>query len=191
MRIITGSAKGRVLATLPGEDTRPTAERTKEAIFSMLQFELEGRKILDLFSGSGQMGLEALSRGAASAVLVDRSRDAVAIIQKNAIATRLNDRCRILCVDGVEYLKRETGAGFDIVFLDPPYATDLIKTSLEILLAKSLLKQGSLVVCESSKEDVFEGDDALASRFDIVKKSRYGIAWVTILTPAEAERSDA
>ena len=96
MRIITGSAKGRVLATLPGEDTRPTAERTKEAIFSMLQFELEGRKILDLFSGSGQMGLEALSRGAASAVLVDRSRDAVAIIQKNAIATRLNDRCRML-----------------------------------------------------------------------------------------------
>lgn len=191
MRIITGSAKGRVLATLPGEDTRPTAERAKEAIFSMLQFELEGRRVLDLFSGSGQMGLEALSRGAASAVLVDKSRDAVAIIQKNATATRLADRCKILCVDGVEYLRRETGAGFDIVFLDPPYATSLIKTALEALLMRGLLKKGSFIVCESGKEDIFEGDETLSAHFDIVKKTRYGIAYVTILTPVEAERSDA
>lgn len=190
MRIITGSAKGRVLATLPGEATRPTSEKAKEAIFSMLQFELEGRRVLDLFSGSGQMGLEALSRGAASAVLVDRSRDAIAIIQKNATATRLAERCKILCFDGIEYLRRETGIGFDIVFLDPPYASSLIKTSLETLLARNLLKRGSFIVCESDKEDVFEGDDGLSARFDIVKKARYGIAYVTILTPAEAERTE-
>lgn len=190
MRIITGSAKGRVLATLPGEATRPTAERAKEAIFSMLQFELEGRWVLDLFAGSGQMGLEALSRGAASAVLVDKSRDAIAIIQKNAVATRLADRCKILCVDSIEYLRREAGAGFDIVFLDPPYATSLIKTSLEALLGRGLLKKGSFIVCESGKEDVFEGDEGLSARFDIVKKARYGIAYVTILTPAETERTD-
>lgn len=183
MRIITGSAKGRVLATLPGEATRPTAEKAKEAIFSMLQFELEGRRVLDLFSGSGQMGLEALSRGAASAVLVDKSRDAIAIIQKNAISTKLADRCKILCSDGLEYLKRETGAGFDIVFLDPPYASTLIKSALETLLSRGLLKAGSFVVCESGKEDIFEGDEILKARFEIVKQSRYGIAYVTILMP--------
>lgn len=183
MRIITGSAKGRVLATLPGAATRPTSEKAKEAIFSMLQFDIEGRRVLDLFAGSGQMGLEALSRGAASAVLVDKSRDAVAIIQKNANATRLADRAKILCLDGVEFLRREVSGGFDIVFLDPPYASSLIKASLEMLLARDLLKVGSYVVCESGKEDVFEGDEALKGRFEIVKQSRYGIAYVTILMP--------
>ena len=190
MRIITGSARGRTLATLSGEATRPTAERVKQAIFSMLQFDIEGRRVLDLFAGSGQMGLEALSRGAMSAVLVDKSRDAVAIIQKNANATRLADRCTILCSDGMEYLKRERGVGFDIVFLDPPYASSLIKNALETLLAQRLLKAGSFVVCESDKEDVFGGDEALKSHFDIVKQSRYGIAYVTILKPVSSGRKD-
>ena len=190
MRIITGSAKGRVLSTLPGEATRPTAERAKQAIFSMLQFDIEGRRVLDLFAGSGQMGLEALSRGAASAVLVDKSRDAVAIIQKNANTTRLADRCTILCSDGIEYLRRARGAGFDIVFLDPPYASTLIKDALETLLRQGLLKTGSFLVCESNKEDIFEGDEALKARFDIVKQSRYGIAYVTILMPVSLGGKD-
>ncbi|MBQ2240957.1 MAG: RsmD family RNA methyltransferase, partial [Clostridia bacterium] len=92
MRIITGSARGVSLMTLPGEATRPTAERTKEAVFSMIQFDIEGRKILDLFAGSGQLALEALSRGAASAVLCDKSKEAINIIKKNAEKTRLSDR---------------------------------------------------------------------------------------------------
>ncbi|MGN1048588.1 MAG: RsmD family RNA methyltransferase, partial [Eubacteriales bacterium] len=89
MRIITGSAKGVRLATLDGENTRPTTERAKEAVFSMLQFDIEGRRVLDLFAGSGQMGLEALSRGAASAVMVDHAKAAVEIIHKNIEKTKL------------------------------------------------------------------------------------------------------
>ena len=95
MRIITGKARGIKLATLEGENTRPTSERAKEAVFSMLQFEIEGRAVLDLFAGSGQMGLEAVSRGAESAVFVDKSKDAIAIIGKNIEKTKLSDSCRV------------------------------------------------------------------------------------------------
>mgnify|MGYP002513796524 CR=1 FL=1 len=97
MRIITGSARGVNLITLDGEATRPTAARTKEAIFSMIQFDIEGRKVLDLFSGSGQLALEALSRGATEAVMCDSSREAVAIMKKNAEKTRLASKCKIKC----------------------------------------------------------------------------------------------
>ncbi len=186
MRIITGSARGRALVTLPGEATRPTAERTKEAVFSRLQFDIEGRRVLDLFAGSGQMGLEALSRGAAVAVLVDRAKDAVEVIRKNAANTKLADRCTILCADAMSYLDRER-AGFDIVFLDPPYATSLVVSALEKLVKNELLKTGAMVICESGKEDIFEGNEALASKFEIVKQAKYGIAYVTILTPRKED----
>ena len=127
MRIITGKARGVKLLTLDGLDTRPTSERSKEAIFSMLQFEISGRVVLDLFAGSGQMGLEALSRGASRVYLVDRSRGAYDIIKKNIEKSRLSDGCVALCEDSISFLKKQGGAeAFDIVFLDPPYATDLI-----------------------------------------------------------------
>ncbi len=189
MRIITGSARGRNLITLQGEATRPTAERTKEAVFSKIQFDIEGRRVLDLFAGSGQMGLEALSRGAASAVLVDRAREATEVIRKNATNTKLEDKCTVICADALSYLDRER-VGFDIVFLDPPYATSLVKAALEKLTAKGLLKTGSLVVCESGKEDVFEGDESLRAKFDVIKQTKYGIAHVTILTPGSEGGKD-
>ena len=93
MRIITGTARGTRLETLPGDATRPTAERVKEALFSMIQFDIEGRRVLDLFAGSGQLGLEALSRGAAKATFVDSNRDALNVIKRNAQKTKLYDRC--------------------------------------------------------------------------------------------------
>ena len=105
MRIITGRARGIRLDTLEGEMTRPTTERAKEAIFSRLQFEVEGRRVLDLFAGSGQMGLEALSRGATHAVMVDQSKEAIAIIRKNAERTRLADDCTIVCSDFSDFLR--------------------------------------------------------------------------------------
>lgn len=182
MRIITGRARGRSLLTLAGEATRPTAERTKEAVFSKLQFDIEGRRVLDLFAGSGQMGLEAVSRGAREAVLVDRSKEAVAVIRKNAEKTGLDSDCKILCADALSYLERET-VGFDIVFLDPPYATALVAEALRKLLARNLLKKGSYVICESGKEDIFEGDEVLRGAFDVVKYAKYGIAHIHILTP--------
>ena len=106
MRIITGKSRGTTLVTLEGENTRPTSERAKEAVFSMLQFELEGRRVLDLFGGSGQLALEALSRGAASAVIADSSRQAVEIIKKNAEKTRLAPCCNIICADWTQTLRR-------------------------------------------------------------------------------------
>lgn len=195
MRIITGKAKGIRLATLEGENTRPTSERTKEAIFSMIQFEIEGRRVLDLFSGSGQMGLEALSRGAESAVMIDHAKSAVSLIKQNALKTKL-DGASIICADSLEFLrsegrKRNEDAKYDIVFLDPPYAQKLIPKSLELLLSGRLIKRSALIVCESaSNDDVFGGDTSLEARFEILKNVKHGIAYVNLLTPKRSEENE-
>ena len=183
MRIITGSAKGAKLVTLDGLETRPTAERTKEAVFSMLQFDIEGRKVLDLFSGSGQMALEALSRGAESAVLLDKSKEAVSVITKNAEKTRLSDKCKIYCTDCFDYLKKNKDEKFDIVFIDPPYALKLVGKSLSALLENRFLKPTTLVVCESGEADVFAENSALKENFEIFKSGKYGVAYVHIFVP--------
>ncbi len=180
MRIITGSARGVSLFTLAGDSTRPTAERTKEAVFSMLQFEIEGRRVLDLFSGSGQMALEALSRGADFAVMVDRSKEAVSVIEKNAEKTKLKPRCRIVCEDSLSYLKKQNDC-FDIVWIDPPYDSDLIQSSLALLLEGGFLKPTSVVVCESRNEDIFKGNETLRALFEVIRHTKYGIAHVTLL----------
>ena len=183
MRIITGKARGIRLETLEGLNTRPTAERAKEAVFSMLAFDIEGRRVLDLFAGSGQMGLEALSRGAVSAVMVDCARAAVDIIKKNTAKTKL-EGAEIVCADSVLWLDgaAKRGLSFDIVFMDPPYAEKLLPRCLEKLLRGNLLKSTSLIVCESgAQEDLFCGDEALADRFDVIKSTRYGVAYVNIL----------
>ena len=130
MRIITGSARGVNLITLEGEATRPTAARTKEAVFSMIQFDIEGRKVLDLFSGSGQMSLEALSRGASEAVMCDYSKEALAVIKKNAEKTRLSSKCRIKLCDAMAMIGRLGAEQFDIIFIDPPYSLYLIPNVL-------------------------------------------------------------
>ncbi len=188
MHIITGSARGVKLETLKGEQTRPTSERAKEAIFSMLQFELEGRRVLDLFSGSGQMGLEALSRGAASAVLADKARDAVLVITKNAQKTKLADRAKIVNVDAMTYLARCTDGPFHLVFLDPPYAAGLLPGVLRGLLDKKLLTAGATVVAEcGDPKSLFGGDEALAARYSVEKEKRYGAAYVYFLVPCEVE----
>ena len=179
MRIITGKARGIRLATLEGEETRPTSERAKEAVFSMIQFEIEGREVLDLFGGSGQLALEALSRGAKRATIADRSKQAIAVINQNAVKTKLVDDCRVLCADWTETLRRfERREKFDIVFLDPPYAERLIPKVLPKLL--TILKPNALVVCESAEEDVF-GKSGVEENFEIVKKAKYGVAHVTLL----------
>ena len=188
MRIITGSATGMKLITLAGENTRPTAERTKEAIFSMLQFGLDGRRVLDLFGGSGQMGLEALSRGAAAAVFVDGAKEAVQILRKNAEKTHLEARATILQSDALAYLRSCREQPFDLVFLDPPYAAGLLPAALRLLTERRLLHPHAVIVTESSAaEDVFGTDTELISRFQIQKQSRYGVAYITVLTPSGEE----
>ncbi len=183
MRIITGRARGVRLATLAGENTRPTSERAKEAIFSMIQFEIRNAEVLDLFAGSGQMGLEALSRGAAHAVLCDRAKDAAEIIRQNATKTRLLPDCEIFCADYETVLKNLCRKKqFDLVFLDPPYALGAVPRALEMMLDGGLLSDGARVVCETGAEgDVFGGDEALAARFEVLRVARYGVACVTVL----------
>ena len=183
MRIITGRARGAKLETLAGEMTRPTSERAKEAVFSILQFEIAGKRVLDLFAGSGQLGLEAVSRGAEHALLCDASREAAAVIGRNTIKTRLAPMCDVVCADWETVLRNQRRrATFDLVFLDPPYALGLIPKALRKLIEYGLLADGAKIVCEAGGEnDVFMGDDDLASRFEVVREARYGVAHVTIL----------
>ena len=181
MRIITGKAKGIRLKTLEGDTTRPTAERVKEAVFSMLQFDIEGRRVLDLFAGSGQMSLEALSRGASEAVLVDKSLDAIKIIEENSKKCGFSDSCIIRRCDYLEYIKRNKGEKFDIIFLDPPYALHFYAPALRTLLEYDMLKPTSLIVCESGEEEIFDKDAVLENKFEIFKQSRYSKTFITIL----------
>lgn len=182
MRIITGTAKGIKLNTLEGEHTRPTAERTKEAIFSALQFDMDGRAVLDLFAGSGQMGLEAMSRGAVSAMFVDASPEAMAIIKENAKKTGFFGQSRFLISDYRSYVRKAGGRDrFGLIFLDPPYATDYIDDAIERILKADLAMDGCIFVCEGPKENILEGKEELKNKFTLLKQGRYGIAHVHIL----------
>lgn len=183
MRIITGKAKGTRLKTLEGESTRPTAERVKEAVFSMIQFDIEGRSVLDLFAGSGQMALEALSRGASEATLVDKSADAVAIIRDNAQKARLAENCTIYRSDYLDFIRRFSGRQYDIVILDPPYAFKMYAPALRAMLEANMLKPTTLIICESGEDQIFDGDSALESKFKIEKQSKYSKTFITIFRP--------
>lgn len=181
MRIITGKARGVRLDTPAGDNTRPTAERTKEAVFSMLQFELQGRQVLDLFAGSGQLALEAVSRGARCATLVDVSQDAIAVIERNVKKTHMEQECRVLCLDYRAFCRSLRGEWYDLVFLDPPYAKGLICSALCALLEADALREGALIVCESPQAPIFEQDAALGASFECIRQTHYGVAHVTVL----------
>lgn len=187
MRIITGKARGAKLFSLDGESTRPTSERAKEAVFSMIHFDLEGRNVLDLFAGSGQMGLEAVSRGANHVVMVDNSKSAIEIINRNVSKCRFEEQCTVFKRDYNEYLRsRANREKFDIVILDPPYAQKLIPSALEGLLNGNCLRPSSIIVCESENEaDVFGSRGYLKESFDVIKTAKYGIAHFTLLIPAK------
>ena len=128
MRVITGSARGRRLKEIQGLETRPTTDRVKEALFSVIQFDIEGRRVLDLFAGTGQLGIEALSRGADSAVFVEQRKDALQAVRENLETCGLSDRARVVSGDAMSYLK--SGEKFDLIFLDSPYASGLLEQAL-------------------------------------------------------------
>ena len=131
MRIISGKAKGTKLYTLEGTNTRPTLDRVKESIFNIIQSEIDGAKVLDLFAGSGAIGLEFLSRGAEKAVLCDQSKDAVEIIKKNVQKTHMEDYVQVFNMGFEKCLEKLKDQQFDFIYLDPPYATDYIEKSLK------------------------------------------------------------
>lgn len=168
MRIITGSARGRKLLTLSGDDVRPTPDRVKEALFNILQFGIEGRSFLDLFAGSGQIGLEAISRGADSAVFVDASKKSVSVIEKNIMSTELAPQARVVNADSVMYAKR-TADRFDVAFLDPPYRTGLLQEALP--LVAEVMNPGGVIICEHPIDETLPEN---AADFVKVKDYRYG-----------------
>lgn len=183
MRIITGTARGTKLRTLEGKDTRPTTEMCKEGVFSAIQFELQDRTVLDLFGGSGQMALEALSRGAERAVIIDSSRAACEIIKENALKTKLMKQCRILTADWKEYLRAAKGKErFGLVFLDPPYAEGILDEILLKLQNSDVLTDDAIIVCESDKDGIPTPVDGWNS-----KLYRYGKTYVTIIRLPEVE----
>ena len=177
MRIITGKARGIRLETLEGLETRPTSERSKEAIFSMLQFNIAGSEVLDLFAGSAQMGLEALSRGASSAVMVDQNKDAIRIMEENALKTKLFPQCKIWRSDYMDYIRRNHGEAFDIIFLDPPYAGELLEKSLKYIDEGEILAPDGIIVAESALET--ELPETFGS-LKLEKRYRYGTVAVRI-----------
>ena len=147
MRVITGKARGVSLKTPDGMATRPTADRVKEAMFSIIQFDIPGAKVLDLFGGTGQLGIEALSREAKSAVFVDEREDACKLIRENLKRTKLEKDARVIRSDYANYLKN-CAERFDIIFLDPPYAEVFLENSLNLITEIDILQSGGIIVAE-------------------------------------------
>ena len=151
MRVISGKARGVNLKTPAGTATRPTADRVKEAVFSIIQFDLPGATVLDLFGGTGQLGIEALSRGAKNAVFVDERDDACKLIRENLKRTKLEGEGRIIRSDYSAFLK-STSQKFDIIVLDPPYAEVFLENSLNLITQIDILQSGGIIVTERPVE---------------------------------------
>ena len=176
MRVITGSARGKRLRELEGMETRPTTDRVKESIFNIVQFDVEGRKVLDLFGGTGQLGIEALSRGAASCTFVDLRRDAVGVIKDNLKATRLEDKGQVFQGDSIAWL-RSCRQKFDLIFLDPPYASGLLERALEVIAKIDIMSENGIIVCESGAEQVLP---EFSAPYEKGREYRYGKIKVTL-----------
>jgi 16S rRNA (guanine(966)-N(2))-methyltransferase RsmD len=180
LRVVSGTAKGRKLISPPDDGRiRPTTDRVKEAIFDIIQFDVEGRKVLDLFAGSGQLGIEALSRGAKIVAFVDENSDAIKLIRQNVekCASVFSElQYYIYQSDAVSFLKRKEK--YDIIILDPPYMTNLMKKALDAIITVDKLEFGGIIICESPKPL-----EELDGYFRKVYK--YGKTYVTVFKSEE------
>ena len=179
MRIITGVRRGKKLLTLEGEQVRPTTNMVKESLFNILQFGIEGRRFLDLFAGSGQIGLEALSRGAREAVFVDSARESVRVIEKNVSATGFTAQAKVVCGDFEGFFRGERGR-FDIAFIDPPYHAGLMDRALALTAA--VMAPGGVIVCEHGDREALP---ERAGAFVKQKIYRYGKTSLTVYRARE------
>lgn len=172
MRVIAGSARSLKLVTVDSMDTRPTTDRIKETLFNILSNDIPGCRFLDLFSGSGAIGIEALSRGAGKAVFVENNRKALDCIRKNLEFTRLGDRAEVMQADAVSAAALLEGHGslFDIIFMDPPYGRLLEKAVLERLAVSSVADENTMIIVESDLDTEFDYVDALGFEVGRVKK---------------------
>ena len=171
MRVIAGSRRSLPLKTLEGDNTRPTADKYKETLFNCLQMDVPESLFLDLFSGSGAIGIEALSRGAKRAVLVENNKQALDIIKQNIHFTKFENEAEIVKSDVISYLSRLSKVNFDIIFIDPPYGKGLEKEALEILNTKTFTNPDFKIVVEAKLEEDFEFIDD--TKFMIYKTKNY------------------
>ncbi len=180
MRIISGKAKGTKLYTLEGDNTRPTLDRVKESIFNIIQTEIEDSTILDLFAGSGAIGLEMLSRGAKKAVLCDKSKDAIKIIKKNIEKTHMEQKVELYNTDFKDCIKKLEKEKFDIIYIDPPYETEFILQSLKLIIEKNIIKENGIIILETDDEPriLKEIEEVNVT---IIDKRKYGRANIIFL----------
>ena len=174
MRVITGIARGKRLRSLEGNDVRPTTDKVKEGIFSAIQFDIEGRRFLDMFAGSGQMGIEALSRGAATAVFVDSSPSSIKICSENVESTGFTSQAKIVKRDSVGYVAA-TNETFDIAFLDPPYDAGLLEKALVTVSEK--MSDYGIIICEHPSDVSLSSS---VNGFTVYRTYRYGKINVTV-----------
>ena len=181
MRIIAGKARGTKLYTLEGKNTRPTLDRVKESLFNIIQPNIQNSVFLDLFSGSGSIGLEAVSRGAKKAILCDNSKEAMNIIKKNIQKTHFESQTYTYQMQYDDVLNNKINEKLDIIYIDPPYATDFAYNSVKIILEKELINQDSIIIIESDDEEriINQIEDL---DIEIKSKRKYGRAHLIFLS---------
>ena len=180
MRIISGKSKGTKLYTLEGLETRPTLDRVKESMFNIIQERIQESIILDLFSGSGAIGLEFASRGAKKVYLCDKSKEATKIIKLNIEKTHLNDSVILYNMDFKETLREVKNEKFDIIYLDPPYKTSFIKESIEEILKYNCLNDDTIIIIETD-EDKRVIEEIKNLKIEIIDKRKYGRAYIIFI----------
>ena len=178
MKVISGIYKGRKIEGYDINGTRPTMDRVKESLFAIIQEYIPNSVVLDLFSGSGNLGIESLSQGASYAYLVDHNQKAIRTIKSNVENIGITN-CEVLAMDYLKALNylNEKNIKFDLIFLDPPYNTDYIEKSIHLITKYNLLKANGLIICESSSIDKIIYPES----YKIIKDKKYGDKWVAIL----------
>ncbi|MDD6483664.1 MAG: 16S rRNA (guanine(966)-N(2))-methyltransferase RsmD [Clostridiales bacterium] len=180
MRIISGERRGHKLHDFDGSDIRPTTDRVKESIFNLISDYVPDALVLDMFCGSGALSLEALSRGAAGAVCIDRDKRAAGLIRKNVCELDYGNKCEILNMDCMEYAKNCRKC-FDIIFLDPPYNKGFIEPALDMIVKNGMLSEDGIAVLESDDTDFCGDIDGLS----VIKQRKYGRTYITIYALGE------
>lgn len=180
MRIISGTARGTKLYTLEGLATRPTLDRVKESIFNIIQNDIEGSIVLDLFAGSGAIGLEFLSRGAKKTVMCDSAKPAIEIIKKNIEKTHMKEKVELYNLDFETCIKKVKNQKFDIIYLDPPYDTDYIVKSIKKIIELNIIKEESKIIIETDDEQRILKEIETMD-VEITDKRKYGRASIIFL----------
>jgi 16S rRNA (guanine(966)-N(2))-methyltransferase RsmD len=177
VRVISGTARGRKLKEPAGDSIRPTGDMVKESVFNIIQFDIEGRSVLDLFAGTGQLGIEALSRGAKSAVFIDLKPDAVKLIRENLKICGFSESVSVYLRDALRYL--ESNEKYDLIFLDPPYDTPLIDKAISKIIEFDKLNLNGIIICETKADAVILNE---FSSYFSYKEYRYGTVKIVRLS---------